>query len=70
MLPCRIGDSKAFDTLADLKSSLNLIPLPLYQSLKLGKMEETEVLIGLADGSIAYPIGIVKDVFEIFMSLI
>ena len=30
VLPCRIGDSKAFDTLADLGSSLNLIPLSLY----------------------------------------
>ena len=62
VLPCRIGDSKPYDTLADLGSSLNLIPLPVYQSLKLGKMEDTEVLIGLADGSIAYPVGVVKDV--------
>lgn len=61
VLTCKIGNSKAFDTLADLVSSLNLLPLSLYTTLKLGKLEETEVIIGLADGSVAYPVGIIKD---------
>ena len=62
LLPCKIGKSAAFDTLADLGSSLNLIPLSLFTTLKQGKLEETEVLIGLADGSIAQPVGMIKDV--------
>jgi hypothetical protein len=62
VLPCKIGRSNAFDTLADLGSSLNLIPLSLFTTLKLGKLEETEVLIGLVDGSIAHPVGMIKDV--------
>ena len=62
VLPCKIGNSEAFDTLADLGSSLNLLPLSLYTTLKPGKLDETEVIIGLADGSVAYPVGVVKDV--------
>ncbi|PWA98919.1 hypothetical protein CTI12_AA007040 [Artemisia annua] len=64
VLPCKIGNSEALDTLADLGSSLNLIPLPLYTTLKLGKLEETEVIIGLADGSVAHPLGMIKDMVD------
>ncbi|GJQ95238.1 hypothetical protein Tco_0006377 [Tanacetum coccineum] len=33
-LPCRLGDSKPFDTLADLGSCVNIIPLYLFKKLK------------------------------------
>ncbi|GJU66167.1 hypothetical protein Tco_1014918 [Tanacetum coccineum] len=49
ILPCRLGDSKPFDTLADLGSSVNLIPLNLFKKLKIGLLKETEDVIGLAD---------------------
>jgi hypothetical protein len=62
VLPSKIGNSEAFDTLADLGSSLNLLPLSLYTTLKPGKLDEMEVIIGHADGSVAYPVGVVKDV--------
>lgn len=62
VLPCKIGNSEAFDALANLGSSLNLLPFSLYTTLKPGKLDETEVIIGLADGSVAYPVGVVKDV--------
>jgi hypothetical protein len=39
-----------------------LLSLSLYNTLKLGKLYETEEIIGLADGSVAYPVGVVKDV--------
>ncbi|GJV56988.1 hypothetical protein Tco_1457993 [Tanacetum coccineum] len=42
ILPCRLGDSKPFDTLADLGSCVNLIPLNLFKKLKIGLLEETE----------------------------
>ncbi|GJR12422.1 hypothetical protein Tco_0795074 [Tanacetum coccineum] len=35
ILPCRLGDSKPFDTLADLGSCVNLIPLYLFKKLKM-----------------------------------
>ncbi|GJU84929.1 MAK10-like protein [Tanacetum coccineum] len=61
-LPCRLGDSKPFDTLADLGSCINIIPLYLFKNLNIGLLEETDHIFGLADGTKSYPVGIVKDV--------
>ncbi|GJX45629.1 hypothetical protein Tco_0262305 [Tanacetum coccineum] len=61
-LPCRLGDSKPFDTLADLGSCVNIIPLYLFKTLNIGLLEETDHIFGLADGTKSYPVGIVKDV--------
>ncbi|GJR83917.1 MAK10-like protein [Tanacetum coccineum] len=61
-LPCRLGDSKPFDTLADLGSCVNIIPLYLFKKLKIGLLEETDHVFGLADGTKSYPVVIVRDV--------
>ncbi|GJS66463.1 MAK10-like protein [Tanacetum coccineum] len=61
-LPCRLGDSKPFDTLADLGSCVNIIPLYLFKRLNIILLEETDHIFGLADGTKSYPVGIVKDV--------
>ncbi|GKB64828.1 MAK10-like protein [Tanacetum coccineum] len=61
-LLCRLGDSKPFDTLADLGSCVNIIPLYLFKKLNIGLLEETDHIFGLADGTKSYPVGIVKDV--------
>ncbi|GJT20353.1 MAK10-like protein [Tanacetum coccineum] len=61
-LPCRLEDSEPFDTLADLGSCVNIIPLYLFKKLKIGLLEETDHVFGLADGTKSYPVGIVKDV--------
>ncbi|GJR70805.1 MAK10-like protein, partial [Tanacetum coccineum] len=61
-LPCRLGDSKPFDTLADLGSCVNIIPLYLFKKLNIRLLEETGHIFGLADRTKSYPIGIVKDV--------
>ncbi|GJS33669.1 MAK10-like protein [Tanacetum coccineum] len=61
-LPCRLGDSKPFDTLADLGSYVNIIPLYLFKKLNIGLLEETDHIFGLADRTKSYPVGIVKDV--------
>ncbi|GJV23394.1 MAK10-like protein [Tanacetum coccineum] len=61
-IPCSQGDSKPFDTLADLRSCVNLIRLYLFKKLKIGLLEETDHVFGLADGTNSYPIGIVKNV--------
>ncbi|GKC34603.1 MAK10-like protein [Tanacetum coccineum] len=62
ILPCRLGDSKPFDTLADLGSCVNLLPLKLFKEVKVGLLEETDDVLGLADGTKSYPIGIVRNV--------
>ncbi|GJU01588.1 MAK10-like protein [Tanacetum coccineum] len=61
-LPCSLGDSKPFDNLADLGSCVNLIPLYLFKKLKIGLLEKTNHVFGLADGTKSYPVGIVKNV--------
>ncbi|GJV88634.1 MAK10-like protein [Tanacetum coccineum] len=58
----RLGDSKPFDTLADLGSCVNIIPLYLFIKLNIGLLEETDHIFRLADGTKSYPVGIVKDV--------
>ncbi|GJX78092.1 RNA-directed DNA polymerase, eukaryota [Tanacetum coccineum] len=54
-LPCRLGDYKPFDTLADLGSCMNLIPLYLFKKLKIGLLEVADHVFGLADGTKSYP---------------
>ncbi|GJR36725.1 MAK10-like protein [Tanacetum coccineum] len=61
-LPCRLGDSVPFDTLADLGACINIIPLYLFKKLNIGLLEETDHVFGLADGTKSYPIRIVRDV--------
>ncbi|GKE17928.1 retrovirus-related pol polyprotein from transposon TNT 1-94 [Tanacetum coccineum] len=59
-LPCRLGDSKPFDTLADLGSCVNIILFYLFKNLNIGLLEETGHVFGLADGTKSYLVGIVK----------
>ncbi|GKA68899.1 MAK10-like protein [Tanacetum coccineum] len=61
-LPCRLGDLKPFDILADLGSCVNIIPLYLFKKLNIGLLEETDHIFGLADVIKSYPVGIIKDV--------
>ncbi|GJY64052.1 MAK10-like protein [Tanacetum coccineum] len=56
----RLGDSKPFDTLADLGSCVNIIPLYLFKKLNIRILEETDHIFGLADGTKSYLIGIDK----------
>ncbi|GKE57029.1 MAK10-like protein [Tanacetum coccineum] len=60
ILPCRVGDSEPFDTLADLGSCMNLIPLYLFKMLKIGLLKETKNFIGLADRTKSYPVRIIE----------
>ncbi|GJS75484.1 DNA damage-inducible protein 1-like protein [Tanacetum coccineum] len=62
ILPCRLGDSKPFDTLADLGSCVNLLPLNHFKELKVGLLKETDDVPGLADGTKLYPVGIMRNV--------
>ncbi|GJV26414.1 hypothetical protein Tco_1379109 [Tanacetum coccineum] len=48
-LSCRLRDSKPFDTLADLGSRVNLIPLYIFKKVKIGLLEETNHVFGLAN---------------------
>ncbi|GJV75981.1 DNA-directed DNA polymerase [Tanacetum coccineum] len=67
-LPCRLGNSKPFDTLTDLGSCVNIIPLYLFKKLNIKLLKETGHIFGLANGTKSYPVGIVKDI-EVLMVL-
>nr|GEY24807.1 hypothetical protein [Tanacetum cinerariifolium] len=54
-LPCRLGDSKPFDTLADLGSCVKIISLYLFKKLNIGLLEETDYIFRLADETKSYP---------------
>ncbi|KAJ8899464.1 hypothetical protein K2173_018438 [Erythroxylum novogranatense] len=60
-IPCHFGDSNVFQCLCDLGASINLIPLSLYNRLRIGELKPTTISLQLADRSIRYPIGIVED---------
>ncbi|GJX49811.1 MAK10-like protein [Tanacetum coccineum] len=61
-MPSKLGNSKPFDTLADLGSCVNLIPLYLFKKLKIRLVEEIDHVFGLADETKSYPVGFVKNV--------
>ena len=46
----------------DLGASINVMPRSVYDSLNLGPLEQTSLVIQLADRSNAYPDGILEDV--------
>ncbi|XP_062085797.1 uncharacterized protein LOC133791906 [Humulus lupulus] len=59
---CTIGNKKIERCMLDLGASINVVPFSIYASLNLGPLEETRVIIQLADMSNAYPRGVIEDV--------
>ncbi|GKB55273.1 FAR1 DNA binding domain, zinc finger, SWIM-type, MULE transposase domain containing protein [Tanacetum coccineum] len=57
-----LGDSKPFDTLADLGSCVNIILLYLFKKLKIRLLEEINHVFGLVDKTKSYPVRIIRDV--------
>ncbi|XP_068340415.1 uncharacterized protein [Pyrus communis] len=62
IIPCVIGGKEFGRTLCDLGASINLMPYSVYESLNLGDLKETKVVIQLADRSNRYPKGLLEDV--------
>ena len=57
-----VGNSKLGHALVDLGASVNLLPYSVYVDLGLGELEPTNITLQLADRSVKFPRGIVKDV--------
>ncbi|KAH9718388.1 hypothetical protein KPL71_022206 [Citrus sinensis] len=62
IIPCTIGNTIFERCMLDLGASINVMPYSIYNSLNLGPMEETGIIIQLADRSNAYPKGVMEDV--------
>ncbi|KAJ9173783.1 hypothetical protein P3X46_016887, partial [Hevea brasiliensis] len=58
----KISDSKFERVMVDLGASINVISNSVFQTLNLGPLKATSVIIQLADRSNAYPLGVVEDV--------
>ncbi|KAL5756520.1 hypothetical protein ACOSQ2_021266 [Xanthoceras sorbifolium] len=61
-IPCTIGKFDFGKALCDLGASINLIPHFVFRKLGLGKVKATNVTLQLANRSVKYPHGIIKNV--------
>ncbi|XP_031108596.1 uncharacterized protein LOC116013076 [Ipomoea triloba] len=61
-LPCIIGNKKIKRAMLDLGASINVMPFSIYQSLNMNSLQETSVVVQLADRSCVHPIGVIEDV--------
>ncbi|XP_023756549.2 uncharacterized protein LOC111905106 [Lactuca sativa] len=61
-IPCTIGDLHVESAMLDLGASINVMPYSVFQSLNVGPLEETGVIIQLADKSSVFPRGMLEDV--------
>lgn len=62
-IPCVIEDLVEDSVLADLGTSINVMPYKIFTKLGIGEPTLTKMTIQLADRSIRHPRGIVDDVF-------
>ncbi|CAJ2642326.1 unnamed protein product [Trifolium pratense] len=61
-VPCTIGTTEFGSCMLDLGSSINVMPTSIYNSLSLGPLQPTGLVIQLANRSITRPKGIIEDV--------
>ena len=61
-IPCIIGNTHFNKVMLDLGASINVMPSYIYDSLNLGPLKKTGVVIELADRSNVYPKGVLDDV--------
>ncbi|KAI3757777.1 hypothetical protein L6452_05320 [Arctium lappa] len=61
-IPCLIGGKDIGKALCDLGASINLMPLSVFNNLGIGEAKPTTVTLQLADKTIGYPKGKIKDV--------
>ena len=61
-IPCIIGNSKFENAMLDLGASVSVMPLSIFNSLSLEPLQSTDVVIHLANRSVAYPAGFIEDV--------
>nr|GFA80627.1 hypothetical protein [Tanacetum cinerariifolium] len=63
LIPCDFSEFDNCLALADLGASINLIPLSIWKNLRLPTLNDTKMLLELADRTISKPTGVAKNVF-------
>ena len=61
-VPCIIGNNNFKNAMLDLGASVSAMPLSIFNSLSLGPVQSTDVIIHLANRNVAYPTGFIEDV--------
>ncbi|XP_051143996.1 uncharacterized protein LOC127260322 [Andrographis paniculata] len=61
-IPCKIGKTEITKAMLDLGAAINVMPRSIYDSLNLGPLKETGIIIQLGDRTHSYPDGMIEDV--------
>nr|GFA41631.1 hypothetical protein [Tanacetum cinerariifolium] len=63
LIPCDFLEFDNCLALADLGASINIMPLSIWKKLKLTTLNDTKMVLELADRTISKPIGVAENVF-------
>ncbi|XP_076943428.1 uncharacterized protein LOC143613665, partial [Bidens hawaiensis] len=61
-IPCKMGNLTIPRAMIDLGASINVLPYSIFQTLNVGPLKRTGVVIQLADKSMVHPKGVLEDV--------
>ncbi|GJY01788.1 reverse transcriptase domain-containing protein [Tanacetum coccineum] len=62
LIPCILQDLEVYNSLVDSGASINLMPLSIYEKLRVRPLKPTRMTLELANRSVTFPMGIAKDV--------
>ncbi|GJX80266.1 reverse transcriptase domain-containing protein [Tanacetum coccineum] len=62
LIPFLLQDLEVCNSLADSVASINLMPLSIYEKLRIGPLKPTRMTLELANRSVTFPMGIAEDV--------
>ncbi|GKC87446.1 reverse transcriptase domain-containing protein [Tanacetum coccineum] len=62
LIPCVLQDLEVCSSLADAGASINLMPLSIYEKLRIGPLKPTRMTLELTNRSVTYLMGIDEDV--------
>nr|GEZ54153.1 reverse transcriptase domain-containing protein [Tanacetum cinerariifolium] len=63
LIPCDFSEFDNCLALVDLGASINLMPLSIWKKLRLPTLNDTKIVLELADQTISKPMGVAKNVF-------
>nr|GEV15950.1 reverse transcriptase domain-containing protein [Tanacetum cinerariifolium] len=63
LIPCDFSEFDNCLALADLEASINLMPLSIWKKLRLPTLNDTKMVLELADRTISKPTGVAENVF-------
>nr|GEW03321.1 reverse transcriptase domain-containing protein [Tanacetum cinerariifolium] len=63
LIPCDFLEFDNCLALADLEASINLMPLSIWKKLKLTTLNDTKMVLELADRTISKPTGVAENIF-------